>query len=198
MWWLVDAGTYAYHSETEWRDFFRGTSAHNTVVIDDANQSRIGGNFLWLDQARAELAASGRREDGTQWARARHDGYRSLGAIHERELTYRSTSQLLEITDRIEAVDAPRPRRIAVLFHFHPDIEVVRRESSWTAKRPDGETELSLELDPKCGSRLVMGGRDPIQGWYSDAIGRRVPAPAIVVDHTGTPPLLLSTRIRIR
>ena len=68
-WWLIDPGTYAYHSEAEWRDYFRGTSAHNTLVINGLNQSRIGGNFLWLEKAHAVLEATGRKSDGTQWAR---------------------------------------------------------------------------------------------------------------------------------
>ncbi|MGI9304294.1 MAG: heparinase II/III domain-containing protein, partial [Gammaproteobacteria bacterium] len=31
---LVDPGTYAYHTGRLWRDYFRGTAAHNTVMID--------------------------------------------------------------------------------------------------------------------------------------------------------------------
>ena len=48
---LIDPGTYAYHTEREWRDWFRGTAAHNTVTLDDENQSVIGGNFMWLQRA---------------------------------------------------------------------------------------------------------------------------------------------------
>ena len=31
---FIDPGTYAYHTEQKWRDYFKGTSAHNTVRID--------------------------------------------------------------------------------------------------------------------------------------------------------------------
>ena len=33
---LIDPGTYAYHTQERWRNYFRGTSAHNTVRIDGA------------------------------------------------------------------------------------------------------------------------------------------------------------------
>ncbi|RYZ80180.1 MAG: alginate lyase family protein, partial [Proteobacteria bacterium] len=48
---LIDPGTFAYHTEKVWRDYFRGTSAHNTIRVDQLNQSQIGGNFMWLSKA---------------------------------------------------------------------------------------------------------------------------------------------------
>ena len=51
---LVDPGTYAYHTQKKWRDYFRGTSAHNTVRVDKQDQSVGGGNFMWLEKAVAE------------------------------------------------------------------------------------------------------------------------------------------------
>jgi hypothetical protein len=42
---LIDSGTYIYHGP--WRDFFRSTAAHNTVMIDDHEQAIPVPNFNW-------------------------------------------------------------------------------------------------------------------------------------------------------
>ena len=50
---LVDPGTYAFHAHGAWRQYFRGTAAHNTLRVDGKDQSESGGDFMWLKKARA-------------------------------------------------------------------------------------------------------------------------------------------------
>ena len=52
---LVDPGTYAYHTDPAWRRYFRSTRAHNTVGVDEQDQSVQAGNFMWTDHAQRAL-----------------------------------------------------------------------------------------------------------------------------------------------
>jgi hypothetical protein len=46
---LIDPGTYTYVGEPEWREWFRGSGAHNTVRIDGRDQAVPMGPFRWGD-----------------------------------------------------------------------------------------------------------------------------------------------------
>ena len=84
-WWLVDPGTYTYHREHEARDYFRGTRAHNTLTINGADQSQIGGPFMWVRRANAQMEAPV-EEGAIVRLSGTHDGYQRFGALHQRAL----------------------------------------------------------------------------------------------------------------
>ena len=74
---LVDAGTYCYTPEPEWRNFFRGTAAHSTVMIDGRDQVETDGPFGWRGTSARRTCASGARKPSatsSMPATTRYDG----------------------------------------------------------------------------------------------------------------------------
>ena len=105
---LADPGTYCYHGEPEWRQWFRSTAAHNTIEIGGVSQSESGGPFLWNTQARTTTLACDVGEQPVQTWSAEHDGYLRLATptIHRRSVTLDSPGRRLTVVD---TVDAPAP-----------------------------------------------------------------------------------------
>ena len=172
---LADPGTYCYHGEPAWRSYFRSTIAHNTVELGGRNQSADGGAFLWLQHARArEIEVA---DDGivARWT-AEQDGYLSLRppARHRRSVRLDRAVRSIDITDEISRSG----HDICLAFHFGPDIHVQLRESgaalSWSAAAEPGVARM--ELPAGLHWNLHRGEPDPILGWYSPGLGRRVPA----------------------
>jgi hypothetical protein len=86
---LVDAGTHTYTGSHELRDWFRGSSAHNVLFVDDEPSSCPAGPFSWKTVAHAEPLSwiSERRFD---YVSGRHDGYQRLSdpAVHTRSILF--------------------------------------------------------------------------------------------------------------
>lgn len=183
---LADPGTYCYHGEPEWRSYFRSTIAHNTVELAGQNQSREGGPFLWLHHARArEIEVA---DDGSiaSWS-AEHDGYLSLNppARHRRTVRLNRVSRAIDIVDEIGGGD----HEVRIAFHLGPAVHAELRDSSAVLSWPAPATPSIpssrpgaawLELPPTLQWSLHRGELDPILGWYSHGLGRRVPAFALL------------------
>ena len=52
---LIDPGTYTYVGDASWRDWFRGTSAHNTIRIDGRDQAIPDGPFRWRNHPEVRI-----------------------------------------------------------------------------------------------------------------------------------------------
>ena len=173
---LADPGTYCYHGEPAWRSYFRGTLGHNTLGVDEFDQARIGGPFLWLDRPGATLG--GQVLDGPMlsWS-ARHDGYRRLadGVTHHRTVLLNRARRTLEIEDWIEAGAA---HQVALAFHLGPAVDAALDAASVTLRWPgqSGRMRLAGGL----AWRAHRGETDPPLGWYSPGFGQRVPAWSLV------------------
>ena len=82
---LIDSGTFEYVGNQAWRDRFRGTGSHNTLMIAGKDQAECRGPFGWqrLPNVEAEGWIVGKFFDLFV---ASHDGYTRLlsPAVHRR------------------------------------------------------------------------------------------------------------------
>jgi glycosyltransferase involved in cell wall biosynthesis len=112
---LVDAGTHSYTGSRELRDWFRGSSAHNVLLIDGEPSSSPAGPFSWQTMAEAEVLSwiSERRFD---YVSGRNNGYERLTApaVHTRSILFLKNDYWL-IRD---GVTSNGPHKGDLRFHF--------------------------------------------------------------------------------
>jgi hypothetical protein len=182
---LADPGTYCYHGEPEWRQYFRSTSAHNTICIDGRDQSVSGGPFLWTHGAETTVLRDETDADGDQVWAAVHDGYRNLpgGAVrHQRAVRLSSAERTLTVQDLLTARRRGHEHTVALAFHLGPDVTAVldgpHARLSWQGASGICGADLGLPAGLRWAAH--RGESTPPLGWYSPAFGQRVPATTLV------------------
>jgi hypothetical protein len=190
---LADPGTYCYHGEPLWRSYFRSTIAHNTVEVDGRSQSADGGPFLWLRHAETREVSVRDIGDAAEWT-AEHDGYLVLRppARHRRTVWLDRISRSVDIVDEISG----GRHDVRLAFHLGPEVEAeIDGESAilrWPGAAAPGEARLGL---PPLRWSVHRGETDPILGWYSPGLGRRVPAVTLIGRGHSAPDEPLITRL---
>jgi len=174
---LIDPGTYAYHTQRPWRAYFRGTSAHNTVAVDGRDQSESGGAFMWLQKARAGCnvwSTTAQQDLFEGW----HDGYMRLPSpvMHRRRIVLDKLTRQILIEDTLHMTGE---HDIALFFHFSERCQVDSVANGYRIKQ--GSKALVLKLPQRCSatSHVYVGSSSPICGWVSRRFDHKQPAPTV-------------------
>jgi hypothetical protein len=162
---LIDPGTYAYHTQKRWRDYFRGTVAHNTVCVDGLDQSVSGGNFMWLRHARTGAVSWQENEDGARLS-AQHDGYGRLsdGVLHARSVRFERQRRRFIIEDRLTCKAGHDVQRF---WHFGENCRVEDDGSGVTVRSGDNTVRLILDSPSPAARNLYKGSEQSLSGWVS-------------------------------
>lgn len=190
---LVDPGTYAFHTRKKWRDYFRGTSAHNTLRLDGQDQSVPGGNFLWLKHARAECRLFECRDEFEEWE-ASHDGYLRLPepVRHRRRIFYDKRAATLEVTDTL---DGTGTHTAELFWHFSEGCRVKPVGAGFEIRHQ----EITVRLQPPemLDTRLVAGEDSPPLGWISRSFDHKSLTTTLVCKGEVKAPVTLHTRFEL-
>ena len=169
---FIDPGTYLYHNSAEWRNYFRGTSAHNTIRIDGQDQAVAAGTFIWSKHFDCRVLSfeSNHKIDNLV---ADHDGYLSLPdpVNHRRTIQFNKSKNTIRIEDLI---DCKSEHLVEQYFHLAPECEVTKAEDNlWLIKREYIEIKLTCPKDS--ATAVHRGETEPPLGWYSKSFGHKEP-----------------------
>jgi hypothetical protein len=100
---LQDSGTYQYNTTKEFQNYFTGSNAHNTVVIDGKDQMLKGSRFIWYFWSQVKKA--GWTETETEFVfNGEISAFAQLGSniSHSRTVRISKGNSVLTIVDAVK------------------------------------------------------------------------------------------------
>jgi hypothetical protein len=199
LWWqginlARDPGTYLYNGPAPWNNALAGTALHNTITVDNSDQMRRAGRFLWLDWAQASGTAH--RSDGAVYAdrfEGEHDGYRRIGLKHRRAVQFIADACWLIVDD----LNGPGEHDLR-LHWLTPDLPFEVRDSLFQVVFNSGESQIQWSMFAstranrgivRAGNRinedqlpLLSGETEQLLGWEAATYGDLRPAISLVCE----------------
>ena len=166
---LVDAGTFTYVGDPQWRDWFRGTAAHNTVVIDGLNQATPVGPFRWTGKPESALES-----ENPLAVTCRYHGF-----THRRRLLWKDSTTLI-VADEVNG--PPGEHEVAQMWHSPTPMLMFSPACFGLGSR------AKLWVNPDTSREYGEGGQF---GWMSRAFGVKEVAAALRVTKRGPLPIRL-------
>jgi hypothetical protein len=174
---LIDSGTFSY-MDSEWRAYFRGSSAHNTVRIDGSDQALPAGPFRWAEKPLVRMLLED-SEEGSKEETKRITAtcaYRSF--LHQRTVEFSEAE--FRITDQISGPTGEHV--IEQFWHFAIEPSEVAPDK-WVI---GDMAEFNAE------------GGTVEQSWRSRCFGTKEPAWTIVVHKRAALPLTLQASLHLK
>lgn len=175
---FVDSGTFTYHTDHEWRQYFIGTLAHNTIRVNRSNQAVNGGPTMWIKHfdVTIEHYEIGEERDVVK---AHHNGYAEEKVKHTRSISFDKTENTFYIEDKID-LQENTPVSLDIPFHLHPAIEIQPGGDHQYLLQKEGKTLATLEVDQKLTPSIIRGQESPeILGWYARSFLQKEPTSVI-------------------
>ena len=192
---ITDPGTYTYHTDAEWRNYFIGTLAHNTIRINQTDQAQSTGPTMWINHFRTKVIRS-KTTTQQDTIVAEHDGYQKMGLTHRRSLLFDKVTDKITITDNLSG----KPSQEYFLespLHLHPEVQVEPTGSNqFTIKHAEART-IVVKFGSNIKAEIIHGQTDPILGWYSPSFRVKEPTSVLYMNLKFRGTIELTTNIEV-
>jgi len=166
---FIDPGTYVYTSYPTWRDKFRSTQFHNTVMIDEKEQNRFLTLFSMVEEAKPKVI-KWETNDHFDIFIGEHYGYTRLpdNLIHQRTIKFYKKDFRWEFQDRVYNLNNKFSRAHLIQWSLvlYPDIEIEDLHILSLRTKKDKRIRIIFETGIEV---------HPEDAWYSPEYGVRVP-----------------------
>lgn len=184
---IVDSGVSNYYGDENRRHYYRSTRAHNTIVVDEMEQSEIWGRFRVARRAYPGDVCYQAEKAGLAYAIGSHDGYQRLpGNPRHRRWVGWVDRRFWLICDHISGAG---DHRLANLLHFHPDVALQEQGESHDSGRAllASRNGISLKICTWGAqhTRQIRGQAEPLQGWYAPEFGLNQANSVWSLEYTG-------------
>ena len=139
---VVDSGFKDYRL-TASRCYARSTEAHNTIMIDDREQSEVWGEF-GVGRLAKPISSSISLNGGVT-IEASHDGYKNLkkgSLIHKRTYSYKKDTLAI-----MDSLSGDGKHLVKSFIHLHPDLHVQMENKTLNIKMDNHAVALLTILD---------------------------------------------------
>ena len=167
---IVDPGTYVYTPLPEWRNKFRSTSFHNTVVIDNQEQNRFNGFFSIKKDTDIKINQWQNSENYNN-LNIEHDGYERLisPVVHHRQITYNKKERSWIIEDMLIGKEE---HQIDLYLHFPPNTKITEKSENKFIIQTKNNNNINVTISStKTNIESLMQ-----KSWYSPEYGIKTPS----------------------
>lgn len=167
---IVDPGTYVYTAEPEWRNKFRSTAYHNTVVVDGEEQSRFNERNLFGMTNDAQVKVNKwETDDECDFLDAQHSGYERLyePTNHRRQILFNKKESYWVIKD---ILTGKGKHAFDLYFHFVPMKLEIDKENPLVVRGND-KGEANIAIIPMRTEGLKVSIEE---GWVSCSYGKKI------------------------
>ncbi|MBC7334311.1 MAG: alginate lyase family protein, partial [Actinobacteria bacterium] len=186
---LLDPGTYVYTPIPYWRNKFRSTLFHNTVVVDGVEQNRFNDKSLFFSENDAKCKINvWKTTERYDFLDAEHYGYRRLKnpVIHRRQIFYDKNEDYWIVRDLITGEGE---HKFDWCFHVAENVifDIDRNSLAVTINGSiNNEKNIELKLIP-----LNAGGFKffKVDSWLSYGYGEKVSSIMLGYSKTAVVPI---------
>lgn len=188
---IVDPGTYTYTAEPEWRNKFRSTAYHNTVVVDGEEQNRFNERNLFGMTNDAQVKVNKwETNDEYDFLDAQHSGYECLSepVTHRRQILFDRKQGYWIVRDILTGMGK---HTFDLYLHFAPMKLEIKKEDPLVVNSnlAPGPNIVIVPMETE-GLKLSIQ-----EGSVSFGYGEKVTAPVIRYSKTTRTPVQFVTVI---